>query len=82
MIDERRPARNAAAQTNRDTAYRGWAMLDELGRERFLGVDPRCSRLWLHAPPHLRRQYADGRIDAEEFWRATRQWLEFETRAA
>ena len=82
MTDERRPARNAAAQTNRHPAYRGWSMLDELERDVFLRTPPGASRVWLHAPADLRRQHADGRIDDAEFWRATRQWLEFETRAA
>ena len=83
MKDERRPARNTAAHTNRHESYReAWSALDELERDVFLRTPPGASRVWLHAPADLRRQHADGRIDAAEFWRATRQWLEFETRAA
>lgn len=82
MNDERRPARNTAAQTNRDTAYRAWSMLDELERERFLGVDPRCSRVWPSAPAMLKRDFCDGYIDADSFWSQLRRWTEFEERGA
>jgi len=56
--------------------------LFELGRAQAFGRNPACSPLWLQAPWGLRQRYADGRIDAEEFWRALRQWLEFEGRRA
>ena len=55
---------------------RFWTFADETHRHEFLGVDPGASRLWLLAPPQLRRDYADGRIDEREFWRAPGQWLD------
>ena len=60
----------------------GWSPCDETDRQEILGIDPGTSPLWLGAPPHLRREYADGRIDSREFWRALRQWFRFEERAA
>ena len=59
-----------------------WSLLNEAQRQESLGVDPGASPLWLQAPPNVRRDYADGQIDSGEFWRALRQWLRFEERAA
>lgn len=55
---------------------------EEAFRQQLLGCDPGASRLWLLAAPYLRHEYADGRISEAEFWRALRQWLRFEERAA
>ena len=59
-----------------------WSLRDEALRQELLGVDAGASPLWLQAPPHLRRDYAGGRIDSGEFWRSLQQWLRFEERAA
>lgn len=56
------------------------ALLVELERARALGVDPATSVIWTHAPWGLRRQYADGYVDAETFWLALARWLSFEER--
>ena len=57
-------------------------LLDEVERAEVLGENPSASPLWTHAPWGLRRRYADSQIDDAEFWRALRQWIQFDEQAA
>lgn len=51
-------------------------LLAEIERAEAFGVDPGSSRVWIYAPWHLRREFADGRIDREDFWLRLRRWVE------
>jgi hypothetical protein len=57
-------------------------LIAQLEHDVCFDVDPRASRLWPGAPPHLKRDYVYGYVDADSFWRQLRRWLEFEERIA
>jgi hypothetical protein len=69
-----------SAHSHRRASYRAWSALDELERERFLQVDPGSSRTWRFVPATLRRDYADGRVSPDEFWRRAALLIEFDSR--
>jgi hypothetical protein len=56
------------------------ALLAAIDRDQAFGVNPRSSRLWTYAPPHLKHDYAFCRIDSDSFWSTLRRWIEYEAR--
>lgn len=50
--------------------------------DTLLAGNPAESPLWLQAPPGVQRDYLDGYIDAETFWRKLGRWVEAQERPA